>query len=73
MGNLRGLAEKKHRTGTLFITLLFLLIFMRMTWTGVIRMRAGFIGMKENETQGKPLRLTAQRKELGSIWKENTS
>jgi|TARA_B110000914_G_C15271100_1_gene357578 hypothetical protein len=47
MGNLRGLAEKKHRTGTLFITLLFLLIFMRMKRTGALRMRAGFIGMKK--------------------------
>jgi hypothetical protein len=47
MGKLRGLVEKKHRAGTPFIAFLFFFIFMRMAWSGFIRMRTGLIGMKE--------------------------
>jgi len=47
MGKLRGLVKKKHRAGTPFIAFLFLFIFMRMAWSGFIRMRTALVGMKE--------------------------
>tara|TARA_B110000438_G_scaffold12713_1_gene12382 strand:+ start:401 stop:781 length:381 start_codon:yes stop_codon:yes gene_type:complete len=57
-GKLIGLAEKKHRTRTLFIALLVLLIFMRMAWAGTLCMRACFIEMKE-----KRMKLRGNRRE----------
>jgi len=49
MGKLRGLVEKKHRAGTSFIAFLF--IFMRMAWSGFIRMRTVLAGMKEKRME----------------------